>query len=88
MVYALVWGETLCKKIVASGYFTAIGSPKRAAFISLSKGFIWIVIGFLALPALLGIRGIWLIVPIAEIVTIILSISLLYRHFKVQIHRD
>ena len=67
--------------IVTSGYFTAIGQPKNAALISLSKGFLWITAGIAILPALFGIKGIWLTVPLAEAATILLSIGLLYRHF-------
>lgn len=67
--------------IIFSGYFTAIGQPKNAALISLSKGFLWIAAGIVLLPALLGIRGIWLTVPLAEAATIVLSIALLHRHF-------
>lgn len=74
--------------IVASGYFTAIGKPKSAALIALNKGILWVAVGIVVLPALLGIRGIWLTVPLAEIVTVMLSGSLLYRHFKYQIRLD
>jgi Na+-driven multidrug efflux pump len=73
--------------IVAAGYFTAIGSPKQAVLIALSKGIVWIAVGMVMLPALLGIQGIWLTVPIAEIVTVMLSGALLYRHFINQVER-
>lgn len=68
--------------IVVAGYFTGIGSPKKAVFIALSKGIVWIVVGIVVLPVLFGIHGIWLTVPIAEFVTVVLSGLLLYRHFK------
>ena len=71
--------------IVAAGYFTAIGSPKKAVLIALSKGIVWIAAGIAVLPVLLGIHGIWLTVPIAEIVTVGLSGFLLYRHFQNQL---
>ncbi|CUH95338.1 putative membrane protein [Propionispora sp. 2/2-37] len=71
--------------IVVAGYFTAIGSPKKAVFIALSKGLLWIAAGIAVLPVLFGIQGIWLTVPIAEIVTVVLSGFLLHRHFKHQI---
>jgi len=68
--------------IIVSGFFTAVGHPQNAALISLSKGFIWIGIGIFLLPAIFGIRGIWLTVPLAEGATILLSSVLLYRYFK------
>lgn len=68
--------------IVAAGYFTAIGSPKKAVLIALSKGIVWIAVGIAVLPRTLGIHGIWLTVPIAEIITVSLSGFLLNRQFK------
>ncbi|WP_188398653.1 MATE family efflux transporter [Sporomusa sp. GT1] len=68
--------------IVTAGYFTAIGSPKKAVLIALNKGIIWIAIGIVVLPLLFGIHGIWLTVPIAEIVTVVLSGFLLHSQFK------
>lgn len=74
--------------IVASGYFTAICNPLRAALIALSKGIVWIGIGLVMLPKLLGVNGIWLTVPAAEMLTFLLSIALLYNHFKYQIQMN
>lgn len=68
--------------IVASGYFTAIGKPKPSALIALSKGIVWIGIGIIILPPLFGIKGIWLTVPIAEMLTLLLSASMMYKHVK------
>lgn len=68
--------------IVISGYFTAIGKPKSAALIAVSKGIIWVAAGVAVLPGLLGIQGIWLTVPIAEGITIMLSAFMVYTHFK------
>ncbi len=65
--------------IVASGYFTAIGSPKPAAMIAVSKGILLVGVGIVVLPILLGIGGIWLTVPIAELFTVLLSLGLIYR---------
>ena len=68
--------------IVASGYFTAVCRPKDAAAIAVSKGVLWIGVCLVALPALFGVRGIWLTVPASEFLTIILSMTLLRSHFS------
>ena len=68
--------------IVAAGYFTAIGNPGQAVLVALNKGVLWIVAGITILPVLFGVKGIWLTVPIAEFATLVLSGSLLYRHFR------
>lgn len=71
--------------IVASGYFSAICKPQSSVLIALSKGIVWIGIGLVLLPQIFGIRGIWLTVPIAEMLTLMLSSSLIYKHFKYKI---
>lgn len=68
--------------VVASGYFTAIGNPKRSALIALSRGIVWVGIGIVMLPQIFGIKGIWLTVPVAELLTLILSVALMYEHFN------
>lgn len=68
--------------IIASGFFTAIGSPGKSAIIAINKGVIWIAIGIVILPQVLGIQGIWLTVPIAELITLIVVIKLFYNQFK------
>lgn len=68
--------------IIASGFFTAIGSPGKSAIIALNKGLIWISIGIIIYPQLFGIQGIWLAVPIAELITLSLSMILFYNQFK------
>ncbi len=72
--------------IAAAGYFTAIGNPKNAVLIALSKGMVWIAICITVLPVWIGVQGIWMTVPIAESVTVLFSGFLLYRHFKDQTH--
>lgn len=74
--------------IVTCGYFTAIGIPKHAAMVAISKGIVLIVLGILTLPVILGIGGIWLTVPIAESITVILSAILVYRQFNYQVCRE
>lgn len=68
--------------IIASGFFTAISSPGKSAIIALNKNLIWISMGIIILPQFFGIQGIWLAVPIAELITLSLSIILFYNHFK------
>lgn len=68
--------------LVAAGYFTAICSPVQAVAIALSRGILWIGLGLVLLPKIWGISGIWLTVPLAEILTLLLSAKLLYHHFR------
>lgn len=56
--------------IVQSGYHTAIGNAENSAWIAGSRGLVFIFIGMIILPKILGINGIWLTVPFAEICTV------------------
>lgn len=67
---------------IFSGYFTAIGKPAPAAVISGSKGILFVGAAIVLLPKVFGISGIWLTIPLAEALTLLLSTALLYRHFK------
>lgn len=67
--------------IIAAGYFTAIGSPKEAALIALSRSALWVGAGLIVLAAFLGVDGIWLAVPLAEAMTLLLSGRLIYRQW-------
>ena len=58
----------------ASSMFTAFSDGKISAVISFVRTFVMIVINILVLPYLLGVNGVWLAVPIAEFMTLFLSL--------------
>lgn len=62
--------------IIKSGYFTSIGDARASIVIAASRGIVFIILGIIILPNLIGISGVWLTIPFAEIVTIIISIYL------------
>ena len=66
--------------IFASAMFTAFGDGKRSAIISFCRTFIFIVVSILVLPLVMGVTGVWLSVPLAEFVTLFISIG----YFKSQ----
>lgn len=59
--------------VFLSGYFTALGDGVTSAVISSLRSLIFVVIFILILPPFLGIRGIWLTMPLAESLTIVVS---------------
>lgn len=64
--------------IFASSMFTAFSNGKISAVISFFRTFILIVISVLLLPMILGVDGVWLSIPIAELLTIVISIWYFY----------
>lgn len=61
---------------ITSFYFTSIGRAKESAIISGARGLVVLLICIFTLPVVLGMTGVWLVSPINELVTLV--ISLLY----------
>ncbi len=67
--------------IVWIGYYQSIKLAKKAMFFMLLRGIILMSICFLTLPYLLGVKGLWLAVPCAELIIFIaLTVDYQYRH--------
>ena len=58
--------------IVNSGYFTYIDKPKESAIVAAARGLIFIGVGIFTLPFIFGSKGIWMTIPFAEIVAIVI----------------
>lgn len=83
-LYAL--GFIICGyNIVNSGYFTYIGEGVKSIIIAASRGLIFMIIGMIILPLFMGINGVWLCVPFAEIITAVIGVYLLKGR---KIHED
>ncbi|MCC8179292.1 MAG: polysaccharide biosynthesis C-terminal domain-containing protein [Planctomycetes bacterium] len=65
--------------IFASALFTALSNGKVSALLSFIR-FIFIAVSIVALPRLFRIEGIWLAVPVAEILSLALSVFCLRRY--------
>lgn len=68
--------------IFASGLFTALNNGKISAIISINRTFIVECLAMLLLPMFIGLNGVWLALPVAEIVALVLSIVLIARNAK------
>ncbi len=68
--------------IFASALFTALSNGKASATISFLRTFGFIMIFLLVLPRFLEVTGVWLAIPIAELLTFMLTIYLIFRHRK------
>lgn len=63
--------------IFASATFTALSNGKVSAVISFLRTFGFITAALLVLPKLLGVHGVWLAVPLAEAVTVVMAVGFL-----------
>ncbi|MDE6760495.1 MAG: MATE family efflux transporter [Lachnospiraceae bacterium] len=68
--------------IFTSATFTALSNGKLSAILSFLRTFGLITVLLLTLPNLLGVTGVWLAVPIAELLTMIVSLILLNQNRK------
>lgn len=68
--------------IFVSALFTALSNGVISAGISFLRTFIVLVGCLLILPVFLGITGVWLAVPVSEVVTIVISLIFVFAKRK------
>lgn len=71
--------------LFASGFFTALNDGKISAILSLFRTLIFLIIPLLILPLILGVDGVWISMPVAEILSILLSIFY-FQRMKTKYH--
>lgn len=64
-------------QIVITGFFQSMGRASIAIFLSLSRQLLFLLPGLLLLPQFFGLDGIWMSLPIADVVAALVSISIL-----------
>lgn len=69
--------------IFASATFTALSNGKVSAVISTLRTFVFISVALLILPQLFDVVGVWIAVPLAEFLTMIVSVAFIIRNKKV-----
>ncbi len=69
--------------IFSSSLFTALSNGKVSAIISFMRTFGFIVVSILVLPELLGVNGVWLAVPVAEFLTVFVSVWFMWKKKEV-----
>lgn len=68
--------------IFASGMFTALSNGIVSAVLAFSRSFVFMLITMLILPAILGVNGIWLATPAAELMALALSALMFVKYRK------
>jgi putative efflux protein, MATE family len=67
---------------ITTFYFSSIGKAKESAIISASRGLVILLLCIVTLPALLGMTGVWLVAPVTEVFTIVISFILIWKYEK------
>ena len=68
--------------IFASGMFTALSNGVVSAILAFSRSFVFMLITMIALPIILGVNGIWLATPVAELMALVLSVFMFFKYRK------
>ncbi|MDZ4131651.1 MAG: MATE family efflux transporter [Dethiobacteria bacterium] len=68
--------------IYASAMFTALSNGKLSALIAFLRTFVFITLGILFLPRFFGVNGLWLALPGAETLTVVIAAALVWREFR------
>jgi len=65
--------------VINSMYFTGCGDAKSSALISVLRGIVLLLIFTFTFPALWGMNGVWLVTPVTEVLTAIVSYILIKK---------
>ncbi|SFG16251.1 putative efflux protein, MATE family [Desulfotomaculum arcticum] len=72
----------LAIQIMCSTYFQAVGKPVQSTILSLSRQVLLFIPLLLILPRFWGIDGVWRTAPIADALSVMLTISIIYLEIK------
>jgi len=69
-------------QIVSSNYFQAVGKPKHAMFLSLSRQVIVLIPAILILPRFFGLDGVWMAGPTSDLISSIITGAFILYELK------
>ena len=65
--------------IVTIGYYQSIERTRRAMLLVMLRGAVFIIPSFILMPELLGVVGIWLAMPLSELLTLLVALIFVRR---------
>lgn len=67
-------------QIVSANYFQAVGKPKQAAILSLSRQVLFLIPGLLIFPKYFALNGVWMATPVADaLASIVTGVWILFE---------
>ncbi len=82
MRYVMIMFWAVGFQVVTGNFFQYIGKAKRAILISLTRQMLFLVPLLIVLPPKLGVLGVWISMPIADSMSIILAATLLFFQIR------
>lgn len=68
--------------IVAASFLSSIARPRQAFAISIGRGIVVVIPTAFLLAGMLGLNGIWLTMPVTELIVCLLAVAFLRREMK------
>ncbi len=65
--------------VFLSGYFTALGDGLTSAVISSLRSLVFVILYIFIVPPIVGVNGVWMTMPLAEVSTILISLVLYFK---------
>lgn len=69
-------------QMVATNFFQSIGMAQKAILLSLTRQLIFLVPFLIILPHFLGVLGVWMSMPLADLVSVIVTFLVLRNQFR------
>jgi Na+-driven multidrug efflux pump len=70
-------------QIIGGGLFQAIGKPTPALIITISRQLLFLIPGLIGLPILFGLSGVWIAIPVADFLSIIVTAVWIYKEILI-----
>ena len=65
-------------QMVISNFFQSIGHAGKSIFLSVSRQMLFLIPGLIVLPRYLGLDGVWLSIPIADLISVFFAAGMLW----------
>ena len=76
-------------QIISSGFFQYIGKPQKAILLSLTRQLLFLLPLLAILPGIYGAKGVWISLPIADVLSAILAAVLIFFQLRqMKLHPD
>lgn len=69
-------------QIIITNFFQSIGKAKISIFLSLSRQLVYLLPGLLLLPSHFGVKGVWMSMPISDILAFVTAVVILMMYIR------